>query len=119
MFDDPLKIQLYAVRDKDGLYFTKSRSYEDSWVKDFKKARIYTRIGDARRVITTFMVEDDIPDVIVLDIVGSRVVDDRERQEIRIDKKDKDNKRSRVDNAKKKLEEADKEYKKSLKEAVE
>lgn len=105
-------ILFYAVRNKDGLWFKKSKRscYKDNWVKEFEKARIYTRIVDARRVVTTVRGDDDIPGIVVFKVTEVRTIDDSERQDMRQDKEEKREKRRRVKKAKMKLGEAEKEY---------
>ncbi len=106
---------LYAVRNKKGLWFKNGRRYEDdNWVEDFQKARIYSRIGDARRTITCFMDDDDIANVVVFKVTEVRSIDDTERQEVRIDREEKKEKRKQLKKAKIKMEEAQREYQKQL-----
>lgn len=112
MSEDFSYVRFYAVRNKDGLWFKKSERsyYNDNWVKEFEKARIYTRIVDARRVVTTVRGDDDIPDIIVFKVTEVRTIDDSERQDIRQDKEEKREKRRCIKKAKMKLGKAEKEY---------
>ena len=42
---------IYAIRSKDGMWY-KPNSYQRFWNKEFKKAKIYTKIGHAKAAIT-------------------------------------------------------------------
>jgi len=44
-------IAIYAIRSKDGMWY-KPNGYNKFWNKEFKKAKIYTKIGHAKCAIT-------------------------------------------------------------------
>jgi hypothetical protein len=85
-------IALYAVRNKEGQWFRRKGygGYGKTWVDDFSKARIYTKIGPARGVITFFSntyPKFGSPDLVKL-VVGNIVVID-EAERIQLQKKKK------------------------------
>jgi len=47
-------LQFYLVRSRDGKYLHRKGygGYSDSWSKDILKARVYTKIGQARAQVT-------------------------------------------------------------------
>ena len=78
--------ELYAIRNKDGLWFRR-KGYGgggSTWVKDFAKARIYTKTGGARNVISWFAnsyPEYGVPDLVVLKITSVEALDETHRIE--------------------------------------
>lgn len=75
---------LYAVRNEKGQWFRR-KGYGgsgDTWVDDFAKARIYSRIGPARGVISFFAnnyTDYPAPQLIQLEINKLTVLDEKSR----------------------------------------
>jgi hypothetical protein len=62
-------LTLYAVRSCGGLYFGK----RGLWATELKDARIYPRIGSARRIVTDFANSgafEHIPEIIGLEVTN-------------------------------------------------
>ena len=84
----PPKLELYAVRNKEGKWFRRKGygGYGDTWADDFEKARIYNKIGPARGVVTWFAKrypEYGVPNLVRLIISKAELVDETERVEKR------------------------------------
>jgi hypothetical protein len=75
------QLVLYLVRNRKGKWF-RAKGYEgsgDSWVEDINKARIYTKLAQARGRRTFFATnypDFGVPDIVELIVIGSRVIDD-------------------------------------------
>ena len=86
------KLNLYAVRSKDGKWF-RSKGYSgsgESWVKDVNKARIYASSGPARAVVTFFAEKHPdygVPDLVRLVVTEAITVDESDRIKINQEKK--------------------------------
>lgn len=83
---DDGKLRLYAVRNKEGKWFRRKGygGYGETWVEDFKQARIYTRIGHARAISSFFFSrwpEYGTPDLVELVIGETNVIDETPRVE--------------------------------------
>lgn len=81
-------IELFAVRNQEGKYFHRKGygGYGETWTSDFKKARIYTKIGQARAIVTFFAdrwPEYGIPDVVQLMVTEVKVIKEEERVKTR------------------------------------
>ena len=78
------EICLYAIKNQEGQWFRR-KGYGgtgDTWVDDFGRARIYTRIGPARGVISFFANHYSTypaPSLVKLVIGEQIVVDEKER----------------------------------------
>src|SRR4051812_10241290 len=75
---------IYAVRNLAGQWFRRKgfAGYGGTWVDDFARARIYTKIGGARGVITFFAnahPEYPAPDLVELVIGEMKVLDETTR----------------------------------------
>lgn len=72
------ELKLYAIQNKDGLWF--HRFTKSKWVKDFRLARIYSKIGPARAMCTFFATHhNDIPNIVCLHIEKFTIIDDTQR----------------------------------------
>lgn len=76
--ENNINIELYAVRNKEGKYFRAKgiSGYGESWVDDLNKAKIYTKLGQARSRVTYYsnnFPKYGFPDIIKL-VVGEIVV---------------------------------------------
>jgi hypothetical protein len=85
-------ITLYAVRNRDGKWFrSKGRGgYGDTWVADANKAKLYTKIGQARGRVTYFATtwpEYGTPDIVEFAATESLVLNEAARVEKASDKK--------------------------------
>lgn len=77
-------IELYVVQNADGQWFRRKGygGYGPTWVDDFKRARIYNRIGGARAVITYFANQYPsypIPQLIKLEVTKLTPIDETVR----------------------------------------
>jgi len=78
------ELRLYAVRNSDGKWF-RSRGYGgygDTWVEPLEKAKIYTKLGQARARVTFFAnnyPEFPAPEIVELVVKQSRVLRESER----------------------------------------
>ncbi len=94
MTRDPI-LSFFAVRNGDGLWFRR-KGYSgagDSWVREFKKARIYTNIGSARAIVGFFSNNKKyaVPEIVEFAARVHRVIDENAR----IEKKRADAKRQK------------------------
>ncbi len=116
------ELELYAVRNKDGEWF-RAKGYGGggaSWVDDIKKAKIYSKIGQARSRVTFFATnypEFGVPEIVKLKVSESEAVDETLRVEKSISSKKKKEAVSKViqnkrllESAKKRLDDAKKDY---------
>lgn len=87
-----MNLKLYIVVNKEGKYF-RAKGYGghgESWIDDIQRARIYTRLGPARSIVSFFASEYPtygIPDIHELKITSSTVLDEKKRVEKTIKKK--------------------------------
>lgn len=77
-------LELYAVRNQEGQWFRRKGygGYGETWVDDFKLARIYNKIGPARAIVSFFTnrwPEYGVPDLVVLRINETFVLDESAR----------------------------------------
>lgn len=75
---------LYAVRNGEGKWFRRKGygGYGDTWTDDFKKARVYNRIGPARGTVSFFANHYPTyptPDLVALKIGSVEVIDEQKR----------------------------------------
>jgi hypothetical protein len=88
-------LEFYVVRSKDGKYL-RSKGYSgsgESWVTELKKAKVYTKKGPASAQITfwaTNYPKFGIPDLIPLTATLGEPIDQTERVQISIRKKELD-----------------------------
>lgn len=80
---EPL-LKFYAVRNKEGKYFRAKGygGYGETWVDDIKKAKIYSKPGGARGVITWFYnnyPEYGVPDLIELGVTDVVILNEEKR----------------------------------------
>jgi len=78
------KIKFYAVRNKEGKWFRRKGygGYGDTWTNNFGQARIYSRIGPARGVISFFANNYPtygIPSLLELQVTGMTLLDETDR----------------------------------------
>ena len=98
-------LELYAVRNKKGKWFhAKGYSgYGDTWVDDINKAKIYTKIGQARGRVSFFAnnyPKYGTPDLIILKCTQMEVVDETERVLTQKKKKEIAKKKAEIRNKK-------------------
>ena len=77
-------LEFFAIRNKEGRYFRRKGygGYGATWVDGLLKARIYTRIGGARAVVSYFALnhpEYGVPEIVVLTATETAVIDETER----------------------------------------
>jgi len=126
MKEIPIDISVYVVRNQEGKWFRSKglNGAGDSWVDDFKKARIYTKIGPARSCVTWWTnryPKYGIPDIIELRSTTGVVLDEKNRvnkalHKIQKDKDDYEKRRKERDvkYLQEKLENTQKELKKLI-----
>lgn len=107
---------LYAVRNSSGQFFRSKGygGYGETWVSDINKAKIYTKIGQARSRVTWFannFKEYPAPDLIKLTVGKIEVVDEGDRVKKAMDKKVREKASHEASQAKWQLERAEKEFK--------
>jgi hypothetical protein len=113
---------LFAVRNREGKWFRR-KGYGgtgDSWVEEFARARIYTKIGPARGVVSFFAntyPEYGVPDLIRLTCTATAVESEGERvkkvkaaKEFREAKWDAYRKKQALESARAEAEEAKRRY---------
>jgi hypothetical protein len=87
-----INIEFFAVRNKEGKYFRSiGFSGKSNWVDDIKKAKIYPKIGGARGRVTWFAThypEYGIPDIIKITASEAVVLNEAERVDKTIKKKE-------------------------------
>lgn len=134
------KLILYVVQNSEGKYFRAKGygGYGDSWVEDINKARIYTKISNARRTVTFWDTPSNFtrygqkptkiyptPKIIELTVSSMKVVDEKKEKELREQKKkikQLNEKKSKLYNLKSNLESYEKEaarLEKKIKETME
>lgn len=79
-------IDLYAIRNQEGKWFRRKGygGYGETWVDDVKKARVYTRIGPARGVVSFFVNKWPMygtPELVKFIVSGVEVIDEVARIE--------------------------------------
>jgi len=89
---DNLDLQFYVVRSRDGMFFRSKgfNGYGDSWVKEITKAKVYSKIGAAKGQVTfwaTNYPDFGIPDIIVLSLSATKVIDESDRVRKTLEKK--------------------------------
>jgi hypothetical protein len=77
----PSEVRIYAVRNKKGQWFRRKGygGYGESWVDDFKQARLYTKPGPARAVAGYFFnsgPQYGCPDIVVFDLRFAEAIDE-------------------------------------------
>jgi hypothetical protein len=108
-------IKLYAVRNHEGRWFRSKGfgGYGNSWVDEIQKAKVYTRIGQARSRVTYFAnAHNDIPapQLVELAVTQVSLVDESERIEKVKERKRTEKQRKAVRLAKEKRLRAEKEF---------
>jgi len=85
-------ITLYAVKNQEGKYF-RAKGYGgggDSWVDSLEKAKLYTKIGQARSRVSYFVnnwPEYGVPDIIKLTAVETETLNEIDRVNKQIKRK--------------------------------
>jgi hypothetical protein len=79
-------ITLYAVRNREGRWFRSKGygGYGDTWVADVEKAKLYTRIGQARGRVSFFASkwpEHGVPEIVVFTATPTGVLNETGRIE--------------------------------------
>lgn len=78
-----IKLSFFAVRNGAGEFFRRKGygGYGDSWVPKIEQARIYTKIGHARSIVTFFSANKgyEVPEIIEFEARPVRVVDENAR----------------------------------------
>jgi hypothetical protein len=119
------ELEFYAVQNTEGKYFRRKGygGYGESWVDDLKSARIFPKIGGARAVVTFWSELDrekkrgdpnykefGTPNLIVLTISKTRILNEEERIQKRQKKVEEALKRKQIKKAKINFEDAKREY---------
>ena len=78
------ELELYVVRNQEGKYFHSKGygGYGNQWVDEFKRARIYAKIGPARSQVSfwaTNYPKYGTPVIIVLTVTASKVLQEDDR----------------------------------------
>lgn len=79
-------MKLYLVKNQEGKYF-RAKGYGgggQSWVDEFKDARLYTKISSARSIVTFFTKkypEYGVPEIHQINIATTTVLDEQKRVE--------------------------------------
>lgn len=84
----------------------------DSWVDDIKKARVYTRIGHARTQVAfwaTNYPDYGVPEIVALHVTATEVLDEKERVEAAVTKKEQAKQAARLRREEAKLARAEEE----------
>lgn len=108
-----VNLNLYAIRSKDGKWL-RAKGYSGSgqaWVDDINKAKIYPKIGPARRQVTWWsnnFPKYGIPDLVKLTVTGFEILDEESRVKKSQDKKAEAEAKRNERIAKQKLEDAEK-----------
>jgi len=79
-----IQLKLYVVRNAKGQFFRSKGygGYGKTWVDDIQKAKVYTKIGQARSRVTWFAntyPEYGIADVVELDVTSGTVLNEGDR----------------------------------------
>jgi len=119
------QLELYVVRNKEGKYLRSKGygGYGKKWVDGIKTARIYTTIKPARAQVTfwsnTFP-EYGVPDIVVLTMSETKVLNEEERvknnkikKELQEKASEKIRAKQNLSTAKRRLQEAEESYKKA------
>jgi len=82
----PDTLDFYAVRNRDGKWFRRKGygGYGETWVDDVKQARIYTKIGHARSIVSFFVgrwPEFGVPSIHHFVAVEKEIIDEEARIE--------------------------------------
>lgn len=89
---DTASLELYVVTNQNGQFF-RAKGYGgigDSWVDDIKKAKVYTRLGQARSRVTWFAKNYSsygIPKIIKLIVTNTEEINEENRVKKSIDNK--------------------------------
>jgi hypothetical protein len=94
MSEISVNLKFYAVRSKDGKWLRAKgySGYGESWVTDILNAKIYPKIGNARRQITWWSnqyPEYGIPEIVEFSITTGTIIDESDRVKISMEKKKK------------------------------
>lgn len=112
-----INIEFFAVRSKDGKYFRSvGYSGRSNWVDDIKKAKIYPKIGGARRRVTWFAKnypEYGVPDIIKITANQAVILNEAERVDKAIKSKEEKELKRQKEQAKIKLKAAEREFEKA------
>ena len=79
-------MELYVLKNQEGKYF-RAKGYGGSgetWVPEIKSARLYGNLGPARTQVTFFASKHPahgVPEIIVLRVTESHVLDEKDRVE--------------------------------------
>ncbi len=81
-----MNLKLYIVVNQEGKYFRAKgmNGHGDSWIDDIQRARIYTKLGPARSVVSFFASKYPtfgIPNIHELNIASTTVLDETKRVE--------------------------------------
>lgn len=94
-------LKLYAVRNSEGQWFHRKGygGYGNTWVEKFSQARIYTRIGHARAIVSFFANNYKgypPPELVCLHVGEIEVIDETERVEKAKRKKEAEEERREI-----------------------
>lgn len=118
-------LELYIVRNLEGKFF-KSIGYNHrgpsggdpgNWVEDINKAKVYTKIGQARSRVTFFAnayPKYGIPEIIKLTVASGEILDERNRVMKAVEKKVKAVEKYAKEAHQRKVGQANEELKRSL-----
>lgn len=77
-----VKLKAYAIRDKQGQWFTASNRRGSSWSADLVSAKKWFKIGPARAAVTKIFNHDKLmPDLVEFDLTGCLLLDEGLRRE--------------------------------------
>lgn len=110
-----IEIDIFVVRNKEGKYFRAKGygGYGQTWVDNIKSARLYSKIGAARAIVTFFASKYPsygVPEILRLTVSGMAVVDDKDRVTKVLKAKRKAEEEQDLRNAEHALQQAQKRY---------
>jgi len=117
----PIDIKVYLVRSQDGKWFRAKglHGYGESWVDDIIKARIYTKIGSARSIVTWWTrtyPKYGIPDIIEVSSMTGVVLDETSRVKNAVSRIKKEKIEQELRNTERRLKYAEEKYHETLNE---
>ena len=111
-----IDLKLYAVQSKDGKWL-RAKGYSgsgNSWVENIEDAKIYPKLGNARRQVTWWsnhFPDFGIPLIIEFQITKGIIIDETERVKKSMEKKKTKEERMEVNQRKWELREAERKFK--------
>ena len=113
-------LKFYVIRNREGKYFRAKgyKGYGDTWVDDPTKARVYSKLGSTRSIVSWFYntyPDYGIPEVVELSVGAVTVIDETERVEKQKQKKIEEQARYEANRRKDELEQAKKAFERASK----